>query len=129
MSWSPFFFYLSFIAAVSSELLPAERGCDPDALEIAYCHHYRGPLALHTLTLSPSLSHTHTQTATCKCARGMHETLTHIYTRMQHSLGVHSPTGPELSVAPVGSLFSSRPAGKPPKRNALNKKKRKKRRI
>ncbi len=40
---------------------------------------------------------------------------------MQDSLGVPSPTGPELSVPPVGSLFSSRPAGMPQKHNALNR--------
>ena len=105
MSRSPFFFPLSFIAVVSCELLPTETGCDGDALEIAYCHHYKRP---------PCTAAAHTACkCVCGCARRFapehtHKTWTHTCTYMQNSSGVHSP-----ALAPVRSLFSPRPAGKP----------------
>lgn len=40
---------------------------------------------------------------------------------MQHLFGVHSPTDPEIWLPPGGSVFSSWPAEKPQKHNALNR--------
>lgn len=54
----------------------------------------------------------------CKSAQFCFETNSPSLHRHIHA---RTPTGPELSIPPVGSPFSLRPAGKPQKHNVLNR--------
>ena len=115
------FFPLSFIAVVSSELLPTETCCAPDAPEIACCHHYKSHSALqHT--------HMHTHISmdperkeySFKIARKvlMHSQM-HIHATF--IWGAQSPRSHAFTPSWRKSLLQIKAAGEPHTRKALNR--------